>query len=1041
MFRCLRLILELTAGFIGAVVVIAILLIWRLNAEPATSTFLTPYIESAIDKILPGTHSAIAHTLLEWNNSDQSLALHADNIIINDITNTTIVAVPSIDVEVSLFGLLFGHFLPKALKVDHPQIHLLRYPSGAWSLGNSDRPDADIDLHKLLEHMIDNLSQAHLTHKLEIDHVVLNIEDISRKTSWSVSVPEIMLVRDGTSLNGHSRIEVTQKEGISTLELLYHYDTARSQHNIMLSFDSVTPSQFAGGNPAIIGIPQAAMFDLPLTGNISVSFDNQLVVAAAAIQFHADQGQLVIPDIWEKPCSVESVDIKASYDSQAEHKIQAATKVDFNGTKLSVDLDAIRSTQAGQDFEYKATVNLDALPLDKLPEIWPKPVVPDARDWILSSLSKGQLTHGDVLLNGSFSLDNLGGMVVNKGTGAFTVSAARVDYLDGLPAVDGVDATSDFDLTQMNIHINSGGVGELKIVPFTLQITDLDKDTQIIDIPLKVQGQAIDFMTFLDVPRLGYTKALGLTPHDVTGAVNGTVNLKFPLLKSLLMSDVDLKAHADLINISSSKLIHHIDLTQGNLVLDLDQSSFTIRGPALLNKVPAQIGWQQFFDTRSIPLAKGSVTSQVNGDQWKEFGIDALNGTRGPIAVSLQITQPSKNRTLINATLDATAADAFVDLINWRKPAGASAILKFNAELINNKPIVVHGIDLHGWQIGAKGKATMAEDGSHFLSVDLSSLVAGRNNAEVHYLQSDDSDHALRIDAVGQSLDITNLTRGREPTHTDPRPQRFSARLAKLYTSGTGFLTNVDGYAVHDLQGWNEINLHGRAMGESWMDINLTPRNGARVFLMTCDDFGKVLHGMGFTASVRNGALKIYGISKVENPRLIEGSVQIGSFIVSDLPLLATLMNAASPFGFVDLFNKSLSFDRLKGSFKWQGDDIDLSQVNLPGSAVGMNIEGRVNMNTGEANLHGTIVPFSLVNKFINYIPVIGDLITGGQGQGVLAVAYNINGTLADPKISVNPVSLLTPGFVRNIFFGGEGGDSSVPEDAPPPQEPKNDQN
>jgi hypothetical protein len=96
----------------------------------------------------------------------------------------------------------------------------------------------------------------------------------------------------------------------------------------------------------------------------------------------------------------------------------------------------------------------------------------------------------------------------------------------------------------------------------------------------------------------------------------------------------------------------------------------------------------------------------------------------------------------------------------------------------------------------------------------------------------------------------------------------------------------------------------------------------------------------------------------------------------------------------------------------------ELIKVRAAGSVFGINVDGTVNLNNGEANVHGLLVPFSLFNRIINAIPLLGDVITGGEGGGVLAAAYTVKGTLNDPDISVNPVSLLTPGFLRNLFFG-----------------------
>jgi hypothetical protein len=182
---------------------------------------------------------------------------------------------------------------------------------------------------------------------------------------------------------------------------------------------------------------------------------------------------------------------------------------------------------------------------------------------------------------------------------------------------------------------------------------------------------------------------------------------------------------------------------------------------------------------------------------------------------------------------------------------------------------------------------------------------------------------------------------------------------------------------------------------------------------------------------VRGGKLAITGASDPDDPRAIVGKVSIGSFVAGDLPVLAVLMNAASPFGFAGLFTGSMDFDHVRGQFRWEGDEIKLTDIHAAGAAVGLNIDGRVDMNSGDTNLHGTMVPFSVMNSIIGSIPVIGDLFTGGKDQGILAVAYTIKGPIDNPNVSVNPASLLTPGFLRNLFFSGD--DDETPEAKPKP--------
>ena len=64
----------------------------------------------------------------------------------------------------------------------------------------------------------------------------------------------------------------------------------------------------------------------------------------------------------------------------------------------------------------------------------------------------------------------------------------------------------------------------------------------------------------------------------------------------------------------------------------------------------------------------------------------------------------------------------------------------------------------------------------------------------------------------------------------------------------------------------------------------------------------------------------------------------------------------------------------------------------------------------------GTIVPGYKINSFFNNIPIIGELIIGREDEGILGINYRANGSWDNIQTSVNPFSVLTPGFLRRIF-------------------------
>lgn len=1050
MLRPLRITLEIIASLVGIVILLGLFLAWRLSQGPLQSSFLTPYLERGIETLAPGTTATIDHSLLAWDDMDHSIALHADNVEVHDRYGNTIAAIPQLDVQLSLIGMMFGQFLPTALTVTHPQMQLQRHADGSFVFGNKavltpSAPDTTKDdddtLKENVSRIADHLLHAFFTHQLQISHAVFSIHDIATNSDWSVRIPEIGLDRSGRELTGHAMVDVAQKDKTSTVEMHYAYDREKNLHRLVTQFKDITPAFFAGGHPATLGIGQAAILNLPLTGEIELALDEDMDVVSSTLDLHGGAGTLNDLALWDEPRAVKSLELKADYDQEKSVFHIPSAVIDFGGPRLSVQAagkpkSALQKTLVGffrEIMNINLAVQLDNWPMDQYGQLWPKTIIPDVREWIAANISKGTFNHGEAELKATLDPSHLDNINFTEGKGKITASGARVQYVDGMPAVEDVSAEALFDLNHLTAQILGGGLGDIKIVPFTLSITGFEDDIQNISIPLKVTGPIPSILSLIDRPPLGYAKAVGLSPKDVAGQADAEVTFHFPLLKTLTMNDIGVVASANLSQVASSKLVPGVNATQGSLALNLTDEGFTIKGPLTLNAVPFQVAWQQSFkESENKPLKQADVTGTMGADQWHSLGIDAFNGTHGLMAVSFQMTQPTKTKTLFSGTLDMTAADIRVDAINWKKPAQTAAIMRFAAERQNDL-IKITSIDLDGPQTNVKGKATLTDD-NVLTSLTLNPMIIGRTHASLHFsrLDEDDRNHGdtLHFDVSGEAFDISGLQNGKEGDNAKPQSKEFSIKVGKLFTGENGFITQAEGYAIRDQQGWSEINLHGFADGTQPLAIELKDnKGGGRSFDLTCDDFGAALKGLGLSDKVRGGNVDIHGESEAENPRLIVGDFTVGSFTVGNLPMLAVLMNAASPFGFKGLFTDSMDFKHINGKLSWEGDTIKLKDVHAAGASVGINIAGKLDTGSNEANLHGTMVPFQVMNSILNSIPVIGNLLTGGDNQGFFAVSYKINGPMDNPQISVNPISLLTPGFLRNVFFGS----SSDDDDETPP--------
>jgi hypothetical protein len=88
---------------------------------------------------------------------------------------------------------------------------------------------------------------------------------------------------------------------------------------------------------------------------------------------------------------------------------------------------------------------------------------------------------------------------------------------------------------------------------------------------------------------------------------------------------------------------------------------------------------------------------------------------------------------------------------------------------------------------------------------------------------------------------------------------------------------------------------------------------------------------------------------------------------------------------------------------------------------------GRVDRRRETLDLSGTVVPAYLLNTLPGRLPLIGRLFSLEQGGGVMAVAWRARGPRAEPEVTVNPLSALTPGVLRGLFGQAPGQGAAPP--------------
>ena len=185
---------------------------------------------------------------------------------------------------------------------------------------------------------------------------------------------------------------------------------------------------------------------------------------------------------------------------------------------------------------------------------------------------------------------------------------------------------------------------------------------------------------------------------------------------------------------------------------------------------------------------------------------------------------------------------------------------------------------------------------------------------------------------------------------------------------------------------------------------------------METDDFGASLKALDIAKNVTGGHLKISGRQKSSTAPM-EGEFNVGKYRLKKVPLLARIFQIASLTGIVDAFDREgLEFETLEGRYAYQSKLLRLENTRTFGSSIGITTEGTLNLQNDSADLGGALLPAYTLTRILGQIPLLGPILTGGENEGMFAATYSVKGALADPNVSVNPLSALAPGLLRKVF-------------------------
>ena len=1036
--KAARLTFHTLAAIFGSLSIIFAVAAWRLSSGPVSIGFLEPYLERAFSDEKLAYRVEFEDTILTWAGWERSLDILALDVRVLAPDGTLIAEAPKVSLELSGTSLLTGTVAPTSIELIGPDIRFARSAAGdiSFGVGHAPLPPGPVDgadsgvgsqdsaaFSALISDMLSDPGEDHPLAKLRRIALLdgdLKMDDKRLGLDWRA--PETDLIfdigEDGISGDVHLDVDLAGVGG--TISATTFFSHADELLRATVYFSDVVPAQLAKLSPQLA---ELAAIDAPVAGRLEVVSDRQgHFVDRVGFEFDGGPGVFDAPDF--APTARPFDYFKAVGDVDPSFSLLRLDDlfVDAGGPTFTF-IGVLEKAEAGIGVNGEATI-VD-MPFDDLEGYWPEILLPPTRNWVLKNVSAGMMDRFAATIDlepGEFPINIEKPIRREAVLAEFEYTDITVDYLHPMPVVTGVDGVGRADTQTMFLDMWGGQVGDIVASRGQASMWNLTGAEEPF-IAMTVQGQAsaADALSLIDADPLRMAEKMNVIPEQIRGRVDVHLGVQFPLDTSIGVEDVDVTAIAQLRDIAGEALmIDGYDLANGNLELRFTNQEMRVEGDADINGVPSSIVWHENFRDGAEYSRRYDVAAVFDVASQQRLGMDFAPYAVGPMHLELVVTENGPEERRAALVIDARETELALPELHWRKPSGEGAVLQLLMDAPAGEPIDILSAELQAGALHAEGRArlTATSDGSFAVEeAELTRLLYGDNDFGATLRHGDGG--ALSISLYGESLDLRPYLDELFDQGTEAMPPfvlDFDVR--RLITRADQQITDARAHVVNTAERLDSAYLEGAFPSGRTMRVVLEPDGPTRRLRVISDDAGSLARAFDIYDNALGGELFMEAVlHDDEEPFRVSGDVNVSDYRVINAPVLAQLLNIASLTGILEsLQGDGIAFSTFVFPFDMRGDEVVITGARARGTSLGVHAEGTLDLAGEVANIHGTIAPAYAINSIISNIPIIGEVLAGGEGEGLFAATYTVRGPLDEPTITVNPLAALAPGFLRNLF-------------------------
>lgn len=732
---------------------------------------------------------------------------------------------------------------------------------------------------------------------------------------------------------------------------------------------------------------------------METGFPTGLVAQVALSDLRADPLGL-----FETPIAFQSgaMDLKLTLDP-FRLSVGQFVLVDEGGRRIAAEGDAGADSDG---WDMALDVTLDAVAHDRLISLWPVALVPRTREWIAENVTTGELF--DVRAAVRLQPGDEPRMSL-----AYAFRGAEVRVLKTLPPVQDGSGYATIEGDRHTLVVDRGHViapnGEqVDMAGSVMTVPDIRQKPAPVEIVLRTDSTISAALSLLDEPPFRIMQKAGRGIDIAEGRAKAEARLKLTLAPKVRPEDVDYDVVAQLTGLRSDKVVPGREVLSDGMELRANREGMTISGPGTLSGVPFRMAWRQEFGPDQQGRSNLTGTVEISPRALKAFNIGLPEGSvRGEGIGHIQIDLAPDTPPAFRLRSDLNRVALSIPEIGWSKPAAQTGSLDVSGRL--GSPPSVDALRIEAPGLTAEGSVALQAGGA-LEAVRLPQVrVGGWFDGGVE-LRGRGAGRAPAVVVTGGSADLRRADFGGTGGGAgggDAPPIQIA--LDRLTVSETLSLRRLRG--DFSTQGGFSGRFTGLVNGEAEVSGTVAPtrgsgRTGVR---LQSQDAGSVFRATGIFSRARGGVMDLVLTPRGTGKGSYDGALSVRDLRVQDAPVLAELLSAVSVIGLLEqLGGEGLLFNTVDGRFTLSPDRVEITEAAAMGASLGVSMAGAYGLKSGRMELRGVVSPVYLVNA-------VGQIVSR-RGEGLFGFNYTLSGTASAPEVTVNPLSILTPGFFREIF-------------------------